>query len=101
MNFKKSMLKAAALFAGSVLFAVTAMAEVNPKPFTVPEISSWKGVEGHFVPTPANIGGTVFTGDDLRQIEGGIASCTRSRHFPLQNAGDFNSRITNLKVSNF
>lgn len=53
MNFKKSMLKAAALFAGSALFAVTAMAEVNPKPFTVPEISSWKGGEGHFVPTPA------------------------------------------------
>lgn len=53
MHFKKSMLKAAVLFSGAVLLAAPVMAEVNPKPFTVPEISSWKGGEGRFTFTAA------------------------------------------------
>ena len=53
MTFKKSMLKAAVLFAGTSLCAIPALADVNTKPFTVPEISSWKGGEGHFIPTPS------------------------------------------------
>lgn len=47
------MLKAAILFAGIALSATPAMADVNAKPFTVPEISSWKGGEGRFTPGSA------------------------------------------------
>ena len=27
------------------------LAEVNPKPFVVPELTSWQGAEGRFVPS--------------------------------------------------
>ena len=30
------------------LFSLNLMAEVNPKPFVVPELTSWEGEEGHF-----------------------------------------------------
>lgn len=30
---------------------LSAQAEVNPKPFVVPELTSWTGAEGHFVPS--------------------------------------------------
>lgn len=46
------MLKAAVLFAGIALSATPVLADVNAKPFTVPEIASWKGGQGRFTPGP-------------------------------------------------
>lgn len=51
MHFTKLMLKAAAICAGIALSATPAYADVNPKPFTVPEIASWNGGEGRFTPS--------------------------------------------------
>lgn len=51
MTFAKFMLKAAVAFAGVSLCASPVLADVNAKPFTVPEISSWKGGEGRFTPS--------------------------------------------------
>ena len=39
-------------------FTLSAMAQVNPKPFVVPELTSWTGAEGQFVPS----GRVVYTG---------------------------------------
>ena len=52
MTFTKSMLKAAVLFAGIALSATPVLADVNAKPFTVPEVASWKGGLGRFIPGP-------------------------------------------------
>lgn len=43
---KRTLFFAAALFATSM-----AWADVNPKPFVIPELSSWQGAEGKFVPS--------------------------------------------------
>lgn len=51
MHFTKLMLQAAAICAGIALSATPAYADVNPKPFTVPEIASWNGGEGRFTPS--------------------------------------------------
>lgn len=50
MNINKSILFAA-LGIACVCSPVSLMAEVNSKPFTVPEIRSWKGGEGRFTPS--------------------------------------------------
>lgn len=40
------------LFLATALFASTlAFADVNPKPFVIPELSSWQGAEGKLVPS--------------------------------------------------
>lgn len=44
MNIKKTLLAALLLAGASVAYAA------NPKPFTVPEVASWKGGNGSFVP---------------------------------------------------
>lgn len=46
MNLKSTMILGAMLL-GS---ALTAMADVNAKPFTVPEVKEWKGGTGRFIP---------------------------------------------------
>lgn len=51
MTLKNSVIKAAVMMAGTALCAIPALADVNAKPFTVPEISQWKGANGRFVPT--------------------------------------------------
>lgn len=88
MTLKKT-LAAAAIFAG-IIAPAAAMAEKNPKPFTVPEVSSWKGGEGHLQPTAlrrvtfptdmeaavANVFGqdyTALTGNDIE-----VASAKKS-----------------------
>lgn len=45
MNIKKTLLTALLIAGSAVAYAA------NPKPFTVPEVSSWKGGNGSFVPT--------------------------------------------------
>ncbi len=49
MNLKQTMIAAAVLLSGACT-AIGAHADVNAKPFTVPEISQWKGGEGRFTP---------------------------------------------------
>lgn len=43
---KRLLLLSAALFAATMTWA-----DVNPKPFVIPELSSWQGAEGKFAPT--------------------------------------------------
>lgn len=54
MSFTKSLLKAAVITCGVVLCATPALADVNAKPFTVPEISGWRGGAGKFIPTSSS-----------------------------------------------
>lgn len=39
------------LLASALFVAATTWADVNPKPFVIPELSSWQGAEGKFAPT--------------------------------------------------
>lgn len=48
MTLKKTMISAALLIGAAMAYAV------NPKPFTVPEVSQWKGGDGSFKPTVEN-----------------------------------------------
>ena len=45
--------KAVRLFTCILLcvYTQTSFADVNPKPFVIPELTTWNGAEGHFVPT--------------------------------------------------
>lgn len=45
MTLKQTIISAALLLGAALAYAV------NPKPFTVPEVSSWKGGEGSFTPS--------------------------------------------------
>lgn len=56
---KRILFLAAALFASSMSFAA-----VNPKPFVIPELTSWQGAEGKFVPT----GRVVVTSKQLQTV---------------------------------
>ncbi len=49
MNLKQTMIAAAVLLTGACA-STPALADVNAKPFTVPELSAWKGGEGRFTP---------------------------------------------------
>lgn len=51
MNLKQSMMPLALLLGAILPMPMTALAEVNPKPFTVPEVREWKGGEGSFTPS--------------------------------------------------
>lgn len=53
MNLKQTMI-AAALLLGASCATVPAWAEVNKKPFTVPELATWKGGEGRFTPSASS-----------------------------------------------
>lgn len=53
MNLKQTMI-AAALLLGASCATVPAWAEVNKKPFTVPELAAWKGGEGRFTPSASS-----------------------------------------------
>lgn len=48
MNIQKTLFAAMMLAGASVAYAA------NPKPFTVPEVASWKGGDGSFVPAAAS-----------------------------------------------
>lgn len=50
MSFTKTFLKAAVISCGVAICATPVLADVNAKPFTVPEVSGWKGGEGKFIP---------------------------------------------------
>ncbi len=54
MSFTKTLLKAAVICCGVAVCATPVLADVNAKPFTVPEVSGWKGGEGRFTPTTSS-----------------------------------------------
>lgn len=53
MNLKATMISMALMLGASMALPASG-ADVNTKPFTVPEVSGWKGGEGHFVPSAAS-----------------------------------------------
>lgn len=50
------------LFTAAFIFSAAIAAELNPKPFVIPELTTWKGAEGHFMPS----GRIVVTAKELR-----------------------------------
>lgn len=54
MSLKKSMISSALLLGAIISAPLSAMADVNAKPFTVPEVREWKGGEGKFMPSAAS-----------------------------------------------
>ncbi|MDE7388887.1 MAG: family 20 glycosylhydrolase, partial [Muribaculaceae bacterium] len=61
MTIKHSIVSAAIGFA-SVCAPATMWAEINDKPFTVPELRDWKGGEGRFIPSASSR--IVYSGKD-------------------------------------
>lgn len=54
MSFTNSFIKAAVMCCGVAFCATPALADVNAKPFTVPEVSTWKGGKGKFIPSSSS-----------------------------------------------
>lgn len=50
-NFHQVVLRAALLILSLAVFAFPCAAEINPKPFVIPELKTWTGGDGYFQPS--------------------------------------------------